>query len=218
VANGNFSLSSSVFHGAWQRIVKASASIAQSRQIYNQKLEVEVEKPIRDFMTTNREWSGFKTMEGNLSAIAKNIELAEEKSEKLKKKGRRAESGKVAEAANSLQSAMGEWESQAPFVFEKLQAIDELRVNQLRESLVRMQTLETEQTNYINQIMESSVQALLDINTMDEIKAFALSKMGSSRPRGTRPITRPSTGLSTPSIVTDDSVSVQSAGSAEKCM
>src|SRR4051794_8563122 len=80
-----------------------------------------------------------------------------------------------------------------------------------------MQTLELDQANRIMQIMESTGQALLDVNTMDEIKSFTQRSTGAARGLPNRPRQRPTTGISTtPSIVTDDSVSVQSSGSGDK--
>ncbi|KAF3935958.1 hypothetical protein ABW19_dt0205305 [Dactylella cylindrospora] len=204
----------------WQRIVSSTASLATSHHVYSQKLETEVERPVREFAASNKEWVSLRTMEGNLTSLSKAIDTSEEKVEKLKKKGKRAEPSKVAEATSGLKDAQGNWESQSPFIFEQLQAVDEARVTHLRESLTRMQTLELDQTDQVKSLMEATVQALLDVNTSDEIKSYANrvcgGKAGSitSRPGSQR--ARQGPIIQTPSIVTDDSVSVQSSGSAEK--
>lgn len=210
-----------VFHAPWQRIVSATASVASAHHVYSQKLETEVERPIREFTTGNKEWTSLRTMEGNLTSLAKAIDTSEDKVEKMKKKGKRAEPSKVAEASSGLKDALGNWESQSPFIFEQLQAVDESRVTHLREGLTRMQTLELDQTDQIKSLMEATVQALLDVNTMDEIKAYASKVCGNkSASIGSRPPSqraRQTPTIQTPSIVMDDSVSVQSSGSVEKC-
>ncbi|KAK6331522.1 hypothetical protein TWF730_004601 [Orbilia blumenaviensis] len=158
-------------------------------------------------------------MEGNLNSLAKSIDTSENIVEKLKKKGKRAEPSKVAEANSGLKEAQTSWESQSPFIFEQLQVVDEARITHLRESLTRMQTLELDQMDHHKTLMEATVQSLLDVNTMDEIKAFAHRVCGNKAPAsiGSRPPSqRAPPAIQTPSIVTDDSISVQSSGSAEK--
>ncbi|KAF3933284.1 hypothetical protein ABW20_dc0110020 [Dactylellina cionopaga] len=158
-------------------------------------------------------------MEGNLNGLAKAIDSNEDKVEKMKKKGKRAEPAKVAEATAGLKDAVGNWESQSPFIFEQLQAVDETRITLMRESLTRMQTLELDQMDHMKALMEATVQSLLDINTMDEIKAFANRVCGtkSSASIGSRPPSqRAPPAIQAPSIITDDSVSVHTSGSAEK--
>ncbi|KAF3928523.1 hypothetical protein ABW21_db0202965 [Orbilia brochopaga] len=206
------------FHGPWHRIVNSTASLATAHHLYSQKLETEVERPIREFPTHNKEWASLRTMEGNLNGLAKAIDTSEDKVEKLRKKGKRAEPAKVAEATAGFKEATGNWESQSPFIFEQLQAVDEARITQLKESLTRMQTLELDQFDHMKGLMEATVQALLDVNTADEIKSF-VNKVcgGKSASIGSRPPSqRAPPTLQTPSIVTDDSVSVQSSSSADK--
>ncbi|KAF3312486.1 hypothetical protein TWF173_007097 [Orbilia oligospora] len=208
-----------LFQAPWQRIVSSTNTLAHSHHVYCQKLELEVERPIREFSTSNKEWASLRTMEGNLNGLAKSIDTNEDKVEKLKKKGKRAEPSKVAEATAGLKEALTNWESQSPFIFEQFQAVDEARVTQLRESLTRMQTLELDQMDHHKTLMEATVQSLLDVNTIDEIKAFAHRVCGnkSSASIGSRPPSqRAPPAIQTPSIVTDDSISVQSSGSAEK--
>ncbi|KAJ6256287.1 hypothetical protein Dda_8784 [Drechslerella dactyloides] len=206
------------FHGPWHRIVNSTASLATAHHVFSQKLETEVERPIREFPTHNKEWASLRTMEGNLNGLAKAIDTSEDKVEKLRKKGKRAEPAKVAEATAGFKEATGNWESQSPFIFEQLQAVDEARITQLKESLTRMQTLELDQFDHMKGLMEATVQALLDVNAADEIKGFVNRVCGGkSASIGSRPGSqRAPPTLQTPSIVTDDSVSVQSSGSADK--
>ncbi|EWC46125.1 hypothetical protein DRE_04699 [Drechslerella stenobrocha 248] len=207
-----------IFQAPWQRIVNSTSSLATAHHVYSQKLETEVERPIREFPTHNKEWASLRTMEGNLNGLAKAIDTSEDKVEKLRKKGKRAEPAKVAEATAGFKEATGNWDSQSPFIFEQLQAVDESRITQLRESLTRMQTLELDQFDHMKELMEATVQALLDANTADEIKSFVNRVCGGkSASIGSRPASqRAPLALQAPSIVMDDSVSVQSSSSADK--
>lgn len=158
-----------------------------------------------------------KTIEANLTALAKQVDAAEEKSEKIKKRGARANVAKVSEVASQVEKTVADWESQAPFIFERLQAVDESRLNHLRDSLTQFHTLENDCATKAVQISQECLTNILDFKTEEEIKAFATRI---TRERGGRAERTRSRGTgavggmpSTPSIVTDDSVSVQSAGS-----
>lgn len=207
-----------IFRIAWDRIINSTSQLAASHLHLAQKIDTEVERPLREFAVTNKDWAGLKTYEGNLTGIAKQIDNAEDKADKLRKKGTRAQAARVAEAAAAVEKATGDWDSQAPFVFEKLQAVDETRCNNLRDSLTQYHTLEVDQAQRAMQIANESLSTLLDLNTIDEIKAFA-EAVTQGRPKierqGARAPTTAAAGMpsTTPSIVTDDSVSVQSAGS-----
>ncbi|KAG0643859.1 hypothetical protein HOY80DRAFT_879540 [Tuber brumale] len=208
-----------VFQGPWTRIVQSTHSVASSHQEFAQKIEAEVERPLRDFTVRNQEWGGMKNLETNMAAVAKAVDSAEEKVEKLKKRGPKAKAHQVAEAASAASNALAEWDSQAPFVFEKFQAADESRVNQLRDVLTTWQTLEVDQSQRSMQSAESTLNVILDISTEDEIRGFAnkatVGKQRIERERSRTASSGATTGMpsSTPSIVTDDSVSVQSSGS-----
>lgn len=157
-------------------------------------------------------------MESNLAAAAKAVDVADEKEQKVKRRGTKAKPQQVADATNAVSNAMGEWESQAPFAFEKFQAADESRCNHLRDVLTTWQTLELDQAQGNMQAVEATLNLILDINTSDEIKGFA-NKVTVGKDRIERLQSRTTSGggppgmPSTPSIVTDDSVSVQSSGS-----
>ncbi|KAI5845733.1 Muniscin C-terminal mu homology domain-containing protein [Morchella snyderi] len=162
-----------VFQGPWTRIASSTTALATSHQEFAQRIDTEVERPLRDFTNRNAEWSGMKNMEMTLAAAAKSVDQAEEKSEKIKRRGQKAKHAQVAEAAKGVESANSEWESQAPFAFEKFQAADESRCNHLRDVLTTWQTLELDQAQRNMQAAEATLNAILDINTNDEIKGFA---------------------------------------------
>lgn len=207
-----------MFQGPWTRIATSTVSLAASHQEFAHKIEAEVERPLRDFTNRNPDWAGIKGVESNLAAAAKAVDVADEKEQKVKRRGTKAKPQQVADAANAVSSAVGEWESQAPFAFEKFQAADESRCNHLRDVLTTWQTLELDQAQGNMQAVEATLNVILDINTSDEIKGFANKvTVGKDKIERLQSRTTSSGGPpgmpSTPSIVTDDSVSVQSSGS-----
>lgn len=155
------------------------------------------------------------TIGGNLASVARDVENAQKKSDKLKDKGGKAATGKVANAASDVESAMSQWDSQAPYVFEKLQAVDESRCNHLRDVLTQLQTHEVDQVERNRVTAEQCLNALLNVETADEIKTFTLrvlsGKPGLERQRSNRPAA-PSSSLapSTPTRNIDDGASQRS--------
>lgn len=176
----------SVFSLPWQKIVSSAEAIADSHHTLASKIEADVERPLRDFDRSNREIQNMSTIGGNLAAMAKEIDGANKKAEKLRDKGAKASAGKVANASSDVENAMSQWESQAPYVFEQLQAADESRVNVLRDILTQFQTHEVDQVERSRVTAEQCLHAVLNIETADEIKTFAL-RTAQGKPKIERP-------------------------------
>lgn len=136
------------------------------------RLERDVEYPLRSF-SQKKEVHNMHTIGSNLASIAKELEDAQDKSDKLAKKGARANTQKVDAAATRLSSATQQWESQAPFIFESLQALDEQRVNQLRDLLTQFLTHESDQAQRSQLASSDTLQHVLEIETAKEVQAYA---------------------------------------------
>lgn len=180
----------SIFATPWRRIIHATELIASSHQTLAYRIEVDVERPLKDFMSTNREMQSLSTIQGNLATMAREIENATDRAEKLRKKGPKIGAGKMANAASDIESATSQWNSQAPFVFESLQAVDETRLNHLRDVLTQFQTYEIDQAQRTREAAENCFNALLDAETASEIKAF-VTKTLESKPKPERQSSRP---------------------------
>lgn len=153
----------------WQRIVSGVENMAQSHETLAAKIESDIEGPLRQYATKNREMQSMSNISGNLQSIAKELTSAQRKAQKLDSRG-----GNKAEDAKAREGeASGQWESQAPFVFEQLQSLDESRVNHLRDVLTQLQTHELDQVERHRASAESCLNALLNVETADEIKTFA---------------------------------------------
>ena len=120
------------------------------------------------------------TVQGNLASLARDVEEAQKKSDKIMAKGNKADSSKLSGALSSMQEAQQQWESQAPYVFEQLQALDESRVNHLRDCLTQLQTHQTDQLERSRIVVASSLEAILNIDTSEEISGFVARTTGST--------------------------------------
>ena len=121
------------------------------------------------------------TITANLTSMARDLEDARDKSEKLNRKGGKANTQKVDTASAKLDSASSQWESQAPFIFETLQALDEQRINQLRDLLTQWQTHESDQAQRDQSISAETLTVVLEIDTAQEVRKF-VEKSTAGRP------------------------------------
>ena len=174
----------SVFRTPWQSIVSSMQSLAESHSILATKMESDVERPLKEFHVKNREMQGISTIQGNLAAVAKDLDGAQKRAQKLA--GGKSNTGKVANATSDVDAANQSWESQAPYVFEQLQALDESRVNHLRDVLTQLETHEVDLVERNRITAESCLNALLNVNTAEEISTFVAQNAGvdSNVPRG----------------------------------
>lgn len=181
----------SIFEGPWKKIISSTEEIAKSHTLLASRIDKDVEQPLRNFATTNREMSGMTTIQGNLASMAKDLDDAEERSEKLNKKGGKASAQKVESATLRLQTARSLWDSQSPFVFENLQALDERRLNQLRDVLTQYQTHEMDQFERNKNSVEETLNFLLEVETAEEIRNWSQAA-AAGRPAVERRTTRQS--------------------------
>jgi hypothetical protein len=175
--------------------------LAESHHNLAINIEADVERPIRDFSNTNREMKAVPTMSGNLLSLAKDLEEANKSAKKQREKGGKASADKVASAASAVENAQAQWESQAPYVFEQLQAADEHRLNHLRDVLTQYQTHVIESASATNSAEEETLNALLNVQTADEINTFVMRTTSNQplRDDTSAPLSRPPPPVQTPS-------------------
>ena len=170
-----------IFQSPWQSIVSSTESLAESHNVLAQRIEADVERPLREYQSKNREMRAMSTIQGNLQALAKESEEAQRRSDKIQAKGGKASANKVSNATSDVENANQQWDTQAPFVFEQLQALDENRVNHLRDVLTQFQTHEVDQVERNRITAESCLNILLNVNTGDEISTF-VARISGGRP------------------------------------
>lgn len=205
----------------WSSLVNSLETLADSHHTLATKIENDVEKPLRDFQSTNREMQAMSTIQGNLASMAKDIDRAVKNSERLQTKGGKATTNKVASASSDVENANQQWESQAPYVFENLQALDETRLNHLRDVLTQYQTHEVDLVERNRVTAEQCLNILLNVETQDEIKTFALRTLSSRQRMDSQPqqrnrqsVAMPSPSTPSFSLPPDESAS-QRSGSSE---
>lgn len=150
------------------------------------------------------------TIQGNLASMARDVENAQKKSERLNNKG----SNNATRADSELEGAQSQWTSQSPYVFEQLQSLDESRLNHLRDVLTQFQTHEIDAIEKTRVSAESVLNILLNVETADEIKTYALRvSSGDMVPRETKARNRQSIFVPpslAPSSHHDDGASMRS--------
>ena len=164
----------SVFSTPWSALVNSLETLAESHSTLALRIESDVERPLRDFQTKDRDMQAMSTIQGNLASMARDIGNAQKKSERLQDKGNKAATGNVANASRDLDNAQSQWDSQAPYVFETLQSVDETRLNHLRDVLTQFQTHEVDLVERNRVAVEQCLNVLLQVETADEIKTFAI--------------------------------------------
>jgi F-BAR domain only protein len=136
--------------------------------------------------------SAMTTIQGNLSSMARELEDAQEKSDKLNRKGGKASSLKVDAASSKLSTATSQWDSQAPFIYETLQALDERRLNHLRDVLTQYETHEADVIEQNRKTVEQTLSSLLEVDTAREIKNWSQATIA-GKPLNERRTRQPST-------------------------
>ncbi|PNS17536.1 Cytoskeletal protein syp1 [Sphaceloma murrayae] len=196
-----------VFATPWSAVISALDTLADTHHNLAQKIESDVEQPLRLFNSQNQEMTGMSNIQGNLQSLAKEIDGAQKKLEKLGQKGT---AQKIQAASQDLDKAQTQWEAQAPFVFESLQALDENRLNHLRDILTQLQTHEVDKVERNRVAAEQCLNVLLSVETGDEIKTFAArTSMGdrpstARRPQGVQPSASFSSLSPAPAATTSD--------------
>lgn len=168
-------------------------------------------------------------MSHDLASLAKELESMQRKIERLRESGGRKSSSKASSAISSVDDLTKQWESKAPYIFEKLQLVDENRINHLSAVLTQFETHEADQVERNRQRAESCLNALLNVETADEIKTFAVKLAGGQifvQPRrrtasfttGSNPTAAAATAaalepLPPPPRIQDDAASQRSEGS-----
>ncbi|KAI1007466.1 hypothetical protein K3495_g756 [Podosphaera aphanis] len=165
------------FDSAWRQITAAAENIARSHSTFSERIKLDIEQPLRNFVTTNSEMSNMVNMQGNISSIAKELTEAQEKYDRLNRKGNKANSSKYDSAVSRLQAANQQWDAQAPFIFETLQALDEARLKNLQDMLAMYQTHEADHNEQNSSIVETTLKSLLDFNAEVEIRNWSQTNL-----------------------------------------
>ncbi|KAL7800273.1 Muniscin C-terminal mu homology domain-containing protein [Trichoderma ceciliae] len=181
-----------VFQLPWSRIIDSVERIAQSHQLFADRLGNDVEQPLRAF-PQRPDVQNMNNISNNLTVMARELDDARDRSDKLTKKGGKASTQKVDAASSKLESASQQWESQSPFIFETLQVLDESRVNMLRDLLTQFQTHESDRAQRGTDISVETLAMMLEISTEREVQGFVQKVTAGKAQPPSRTATRRST-------------------------
>ncbi|CAK7264303.1 Suppressor of Profilin deletion [Sporothrix epigloea] len=170
-----------VFQPSWDSLLRSIDAIANSHFKFSASVEKDVETPLRKFQSKD-EMASMNIISANLQSMAKELDEAQAQAGKLSKKSGKSNAQKIDTASHRLEGATQQWETQAPFIFETLQALDEKRVNHLRDIMTQLQTHECEQVARSASVADAMLNLVLEIRTEDEIQNFAQQTI-QGRPR-----------------------------------
>jgi len=108
------------------------------------------------------------TIQGRLASMVRDVEAAQKNADRLKSR-----SGRPDGPAHDVQEATAQWDIQAPYIFEKLQVVDESRLAHLRDVLTQFQTHEVDQVERNRVTAEQCLNSLLNVEVEEEIGKFA---------------------------------------------
>ncbi|KAL8999421.1 MAG: hypothetical protein Q9169_001735 [Polycauliona sp. 2 TL-2023] len=204
-----------IFQTPWQNIIASADSLANSHAAFARSMESDIERPLRQYQRENREMQAMSTIQGNLGAIAKELDTAQKRVEKIR--GGKGHAKNLSDATLGAEAIDREWQNQAPYVFEQLQALDENRINHLRDVLTQLQTHEVDQVERNRISAENCLNALLSLDTKEEISAFVAKSSAGTPSIHPTPRSRMASGntlgTSAPSRAYDDRTSEVSAAS-----
>ncbi|KAL5614634.1 hypothetical protein BROUX41_004733 [Berkeleyomyces rouxiae] len=159
-----------VFREAWDKIVESVEQTAAAHHQFAASIDIEIETPLRSFSGRD-DVRNLNIIHSNLVSMARELDDAQEKTEKLSKKGAKNHA-KMEQASARLEAAISQWESQAPFVFESLQVADEARVNQMRNLLTQYETMDLDCSQRSAASSTDALTLLLEVSTQREIDQF----------------------------------------------
>ncbi|PHH56077.1 hypothetical protein CFIMG_003445RAa [Ceratocystis fimbriata CBS 114723] len=185
-----------VFREAWDKIVESVEQTAAAHHQLAASIDMEIETPLRSFSSRD-DVRNLNTIHANLVSMARELDDAQEKTEKLSKKGAKTQA-KMEQASARLEAAISQWESQAPFVFESLQVADEARVNQMRNLLTQYETMDLDCSQRSAASSTNALNLLLEVSTQREIDQF-VHRTTSGRVKPVRSEPQSTNGPNTPS-------------------
>ncbi|KAK9472578.1 Muniscin C-terminal mu homology domain-containing protein [Dipodascopsis tothii] len=178
------------FGATWTGFVQSAGQAADASSMFVQRLARDVIKPTGEG-TATRDWQEMRAIEEHLATVARGIDEAEERVDKVKKKGARVGATRVAGAHQDVNNAIAEWDNQAPLVFDKFQGIDEGRLLLLKNVLTRYQTCEVDKAQTVVSVCEGNLNSLLSFEPADEVQLFATQIATNGAPAELREPARP---------------------------
>ena len=72
---------SRVFQGPWQNVIASCEALAESHATLSRRIGTDVEKPLHEYQAKSREMSAVVTVQGNLTALAKELGVGQRRAQ-----------------------------------------------------------------------------------------------------------------------------------------
>ncbi|KAF5093411.1 hypothetical protein D0Z00_004074 [Geotrichum galactomycetum] len=149
---------SGLFEAVWMSILSSTRDNSKAASSFAHKIHHDVEQPLRHF-SSQPQWEDMKTLHKELETLAHTYQSNDDK---LRKKSKHPDD-----------ETRAQWESQAPYLLEQSEVIDESRLGYLKNSLTTFGTIEADYSDKSLKISEKILNNVLSFEPLDELAAFA---------------------------------------------
>ncbi|KAI7822710.1 Muniscin C-terminal mu homology domain-containing protein [Gamsiella multidivaricata] len=168
------------FTAPWEKLNAETVELATLHGQLSLRITNEVERPLRDFAKTNSEWQNLSLAETNCNRIAKEFDEKQVKVAKYTKAVERV-SGKKAEAAEQklidytkqLESTRTAWRLEGPVILQKYQAVDQSRLDNLKQVVSAFEAIQTEVMLQIVEMSSRTSTSTSEFDPIMDIELFA---------------------------------------------
>ncbi|PWN26284.1 hypothetical protein BDZ90DRAFT_265230 [Jaminaea rosea] len=190
------------FAPVYERLIAEIGETASVHGELEKKIAEECEMVMRN-APSRGEWARQKDHDDSLSSTLKELQLLESQLQKDQRKLETASSKKAGHAQakavdtqRSLDQTMQLWETEAPFTFEAYQRIDSQRLELLKETVTRFETLQSDAAQRLMGMTEQTLQAALGFDPKADMQEFILKngKGTGERRAGGQGLMAPPTG------------------------
>lgn len=162
-------LAASQLEPTWASIVKSTRDSAEASMGFANKIHKEVQRPLRQFHKS-AEWLDTRMLEDELEKLGNAYKSHDETVEKLRRK---SPSRQTEVAQQSLGQIRVQWESQAPYIVDQVEAIDERRLGQIKTALTTFGTVQSDCANKGVAASEAVLSSVLAYDPSQDVAAFA---------------------------------------------
>lgn len=149
---------SGLFEAIWTSILSSTRDNSKAANSFSHKIHHDVEQPLKQFLL-QPQWEDMKTLHKELETLAHTFQSNDDK---LRKKNKHPDD-----------ETRAQWESQAPYLLEQTEVIDESRLGYLKNALTTFGTIEADYSDKSLKISEKVLNNVLSFEPLDDVAAFA---------------------------------------------
>ncbi|RKP27363.1 hypothetical protein SYNPS1DRAFT_21091 [Syncephalis pseudoplumigaleata] len=178
-----------VFGELWGRIKSEWEETATLHLQFAEDLLEQVERPIRECTMNEATWLAIRQLESAAQKIAREMEDKENRLAKARKGSSTglammmSASGnerRMAELAARLDELRAQWQRDASTLLLRYEAMDRMRLNNLKTSITRMQTLQSDCARVYSELLDRTLAIAFDLDPEADIARVCASSVGTS--------------------------------------